>query len=1773
MRAGLALWKVGLCASDAGDSGKALVAVATGRAGGAMARGLGHRRIAFGLSALAVFTMGGLLAPRATALEAFDGRLQAHGFVEMDMRAINSAWKEQTDLTQWYNILNVEFEADIAPDGFGPIDLLSAYVRVEARYDCIYSKGCGTFPAVSTFGNSSRSLPDRLSDAKLLDFGGTIPTRKLADGKIVHEQRVLPTRDPATPDELATFEGLFDALGADPLTANVQSDPLDPTGSFFVEPDPPDDDPARYTLEAVLDYKFAAKNLRSASITGAFSLMSPWIPRNKPIDSNGALIDKANPYRGRAAPVIQGAAVRTRFYEGDTDPRLASNGGTLVPTNQSGGPAYIDPTPVFDPAFLPLLETRPATDRSGTPYTELVRDTIDVAIPPEQVARQQEILDELFDVEGLDDPNVPGSQPLTADTVSPVTQTDGPYDLFNVFVVETEAREADGITPLDLAARQLRAGFYIRVDPSVDPSTLVGTALQGSSRVITSIERVILQFRDPNNEGFGGDFSDIIPFFPGNDPDGNFPNGPSCDADARTNIRDAFRCPNGVDAEGRSNTAQNSIDGINVSAGLIPLRNVLIAGGAGELPLRPAPDLSVLDSGANPELLFAQGIYYPSAGLRHALMTQDFDDHQFDVGENRRAWNRGASQDQTKELKEAYFDIETLESRLWLRIGRQNIVWGKTELFRTTDQFNPIDLALASLPTLEEQRIPVWSAKATYSVYDVGPLQDVRLEFATNFDEFTPNDLGACGEPYTIDIICGVTFGLAAHGFAGLGIAGVDRPPDPWNDIKGLEVGGRIEWRWDRFSFALIDFYGYNDLPFPDPLFFYERNVDLDTGRPVVTRFVGGKPGPQTQGDCDTPSPGTFDVEIFDGATPVPLPFDASKNWRSTSPLGIGTDSPCLKAGGAAGFQAENEFGGAENALYFHASNQQIHAFACSATLGVSSLDAQRCALALFGSPNFLQGGIVPFPLIEFFSISLSGEPGAQAFVIAATGTVREATAEPGKPAPLVALNRDRGPICDPDTGAPFATPAECVASLQAGGWDGIITASNAQINIPDPNAPMSVPFFNPETQMTEFRNCSANISGANNGPCRVYSFHYNPGTAGVPTTDADFLTLDSTLSNQQKALLGCGPFFGTRCDSSDVVETYFDASFPDCTTVAPGEPCAGGPADVPLTPQGGGIDLFNTDASFLIQSWAGIEGTGPEFYTPRLLAAFDAAEQERVDTLIPLCRDNAGPPAQPRFCRIYRPLVDLGGVRGVPQRFLEPLEATWLTTATSLIQPQTIRLGEYSDAFGTVQPAGSSFPNAQPCTVFNESDGTVDVLPGCRGIESVDVTTDGGGIPTLFTVTFQQGYLPSVDGCVFGGSGGTLNIGGVPVDARASNGSPVSGQLASELQSCADDSTLAENSNTRVFDFSLPVGVRERFGVPVPGAQALFHPLAGCLPDEDAASLDPRRNTCPFGLVSGETPRDFAAELAGTDPSGRGPENVFLFRSEGAAMSFNVQMFLAALSCNGDPEADIMADPECFDPEDSFSPARCSFAAPQYCENIKGIFGVAGVRRNTVKAGGTNGMGRRAFIWQTGGEVALRYNRRNVLGFSMDFAEDVTKTNWGMEFTWVGDTTVIDSNSPTNVSDVQTYNMTISVDRPTFINFLNPNRTFFFNTQWFFQYVTNYRDSMPSTGPFNVLFTFAILAGYFQDRLLPQFISIYDFKSRSGGFLPSVQYRFTENLSATIGMLFFFGETDFNKIPIRGFGPDGNRAGPDAYREPEENFISLIRGRDEVFLRLRWTF
>jgi hypothetical protein len=139
-------------------------------------------------------------------------------------------------------------------------------------------------------------------------------------------------------------------------------------------------------------------------------------------------------------------------------------------------------------------------------------------------------------------------------------------------------------------------------------------------------------------------------------------------------------------------------------------------------------------------------------------------------------------------------------------------------------------------------------------------------------------------------------------------------------------------------------------------------------------------------------------------------------------------------------------------------------------------------------------------------------------------------------------------------------------------------------------------------------------------------------------------------------------------------------------------------------------------------------------------------------------------------------------------------------------------------------------------------------------------------------------------------------------------------------------------------------------------------------------------------------------------------------------------------------------------------------------------------------------------------------------------------------------------------------------------VNFLNANRTFFINSQWFFQYISDYGHSFTNDGPLNVLAVLAIDTGYFDDRLLPSLTVVYDFGSNSGAVLPQITYLFNAEFSATFGLAFFAGREEARPMAI---SPTvlSDRVGRHAYKDFVENGLTAIRDRDEVFLRLRYTF
>ncbi len=178
-------------------------------------------------------------------------------------------------------------------------------------------------------------------------------------------------------------------------------------------------------------------------------------------------------------------------------------------------------------------------------------------------------------------------------------------------------------------------------------------------------------------------------------------------------------------------------------------------------------------------------------------------------------------------IRELYFDYEHAfgsGKAFNLRVGRQQVIWGRTDLFRVLDVVNPVDYSRHNIyDELEDIRIPMGIVNAEYRMGAVGAFDDLNFQGIWNFEPFRPNDLGQGGQPYAIlqagnfframsncwDNGCTVAnFAPTPGGEATvatdfgpnqIGIRNAD-VPDDWGDTA---IGGRIEGVFKGVGFSL----------------------------------------------------------------------------------------------------------------------------------------------------------------------------------------------------------------------------------------------------------------------------------------------------------------------------------------------------------------------------------------------------------------------------------------------------------------------------------------------------------------------------------------------------------------------------------------------------------------------------------------------------------------------------------------------------------------------------------------------------------------------------------------------------------------------------------------------------------------------------------------------------------------------------------------------------------------------------------------------------------
>lgn len=207
-------------------------------------------------------------------------------------------------------------------------------------------------------------------------------------------------------------------------------------------------------------------------------------------------------------------------------------------------------------------------------------------------------------------------------------------------------------------------------------------------------------------------------------------------------------------------------------------------------------------------------------------------------------------------IRELYIEgsIPTGELSEWFfRLGKQQVVWGRTDLFRVLDIVNPVDFSRHNIyDELEDIRIPQWIATAEYRAGAVGGFGDLNVQFVWNFDKFRPNSLGQGGTPYSI-LDAGSFFramnncwengctvsnflpagaiglpdpGLIAADFAP-GVIGIRQVNLPSHKLENWQGGVKVEGVVKSVGFSFNYYHFYQQLPV------------LQGGIPAMNPFTG----------------------------------------------------------------------------------------------------------------------------------------------------------------------------------------------------------------------------------------------------------------------------------------------------------------------------------------------------------------------------------------------------------------------------------------------------------------------------------------------------------------------------------------------------------------------------------------------------------------------------------------------------------------------------------------------------------------------------------------------------------------------------------------------------------------------------------------------------------------------------------------------------------------------------------------------------------------------
>jgi hypothetical protein len=147
----------------------------------------------------------------------------------------------------------------------------------------------------------------------------------------------------------------------------------------------------------------------------------------------------------------------------------------------------------------------------------------------------------------------------------------------------------------------------------------------------------------------------------------------------------------------------------------------------------------------------------------------------------------------------AYIDFD--KGPFFLRVGRQVLAWGETDIFRLLDNINPLDDSFGGFfIALDERRLPIEMVRSSYRFGSWGPFQDAFLE------GFVANGNAVATVP---GIPNGSSWSPGGIAFPNPSVNAVAKLPD----ATAVRGGARLVFTAYDVTTTLAHYYTYFDVP------------------------------------------------------------------------------------------------------------------------------------------------------------------------------------------------------------------------------------------------------------------------------------------------------------------------------------------------------------------------------------------------------------------------------------------------------------------------------------------------------------------------------------------------------------------------------------------------------------------------------------------------------------------------------------------------------------------------------------------------------------------------------------------------------------------------------------------------------------------------------------------------------------------------------------------------------------------------------------------------